>query len=157
MRPTSIGGPSPSPLRPCLMLGPGQYLYFTATLLLLLPLISAAPFYRDIDDRYAQAAWGPALERALGFRMTTGPHPAWPKERGDFEYIAYIEPGGIFDQAGFQVGDWPDRRCSICTRSIYTLLEWNRGGYAVIDVFRRHHGASASELLTLVVRVPPTR
>ena len=130
-----------------------QYLYVLGVLVLLLPTILTALAYREIDAWYARTVFGPALEQELGFHTRIGPHPAYPKERGEGTWIDYVEPGGVFDRAGVQWGDMPDQRCSICNFDIYSLLEWNRGGYALIDVFRRSVGSNARPQL-LELRVP---
>lgn len=153
MRSASIG--SATVALPRFVLGRWQFAYLMAILFVLMPLLGIAIFKREIDEWHARVAWGPALERSLGFRTTRGPYPHDPGLRGEAEYITYIEPAGAFDRAGFRVGDLPDRRCVICTVSIYVLLEWNRGGSATIDVLRRPLGPQTEvQLVTLEIPVP---
>jgi len=126
-----------------------------SVLFLLLSVAWVAPLHREIDEWYARVAWGPALERALGFRMASGAHPAYPEMRGELDFIGQIEPGGIFERAGFRVGDVFFRRCSFCQPDIYIQLEWSRGGYTEIDVLRRPGGPrTQTDSVTLEVGVP---
>ena len=146
---------SAMPALPRFVLGPWQFLYLVSIVFVFLPLLGIAMFTREIDEWYARVVCGPALERSLGFRTTRGPHPDYPGLRGESEYISYIEPGGAFDRAGFRLRDVPDRRCGVCTFSIYVLLEWNRGGSATIDVLRRPLGPRTEvHRVTLDVPVP---
>jgi hypothetical protein len=138
--------------RPHPILGMGHFLYIVFVLGLLLPLVPVAFFHREVDEWYAEVAWGPALERDLGFRVERRVHPAYSKK---YAYITQIEPGGIFDRAGLRVGDMPFRQCATCMPSLYLLLEWSRGGYAEVGVLRTASGAPADhDFLTFEVRVP---
>ena len=140
---------------PRAVFAPWQFVYIITVVFVLLPLIGIAVCAREIDEWYARVVYGPALEHSLGFRMTTGPHPDYPDERGDSEYISYIEPGGVFDRAGFKLRDMPDRRCGVCGFSLYVLLEYNRGHTATIDILRRPLGPRTDvQQVTIEVPVP---
>ena len=84
-----------------------QFWYFAFIILAVIPIVLVFAFFPFTYNWYLQNFVEPELEKTLGFRL--GQVRLTTEARGSYEISAVvsIQPGGVFDRAGVQLGDIP--------------------------------------------------